>query len=70
MFNDPVASNGGDMPRIDQLRLNDYPTRTRPEGFNKGPLVDLPLPSSWAAPRDPLTSTGTGIKSFAFRNGL
>ena len=69
MFNDPVPSIGGDMPRIDQLRLNDYPIRTRPEGLNKGPLVDLPLPTNnWAAPRDPLTSIDTSLKSFALRN--
>lgn len=57
------------MPRLDQLRLYDHPTRIRPEGLIKGPLADLPLPSStWAAPREP--STSTGLKSFAFIIGF
>ena len=69
MINDPVPSSGGDMPRIDQLRLNDSPVRARSGGLNKGLLIDRPLPSNaWAAPRDPLTSNGSGLMRYAYRS--
>lgn len=44
------------MPPVDRLPYNDYPTR-----FND-PLSDRPLPPlTWAAPRDPIPSTNTGL---------